>query len=275
MRKPALRRSTTESIGPSRAQREPRPENSSGSTQHAAKFASRDALVLEHLSLTRTIAIQIHANLPIHVDLDDMVHAGALGLIDAAHKFDADKHVLFSSYAKHRIRGAILDSLRQLDWASRDMRRQQKKVEAATAALTAKLERAPTETELAEKMGMGIDRWRAMMLDVRNLGPVSVSAHANEDTDLPAPDFPSNPDTQPDSICVQEQLRGVLGEAVRTLSERYQQVVVLYYVKELTMKEIGRTLGINESRVSQINKSALEKMAIVLQSNGINSIRAF
>ena len=94
-------------------------------------------MVLEHLPLVKAIAVRVHENLPVHVDLDDLVHAGILGLFDAANKFDSGKQVAFSSYAKHRIKGAILDSLRQLDWASRDLRRRHKQVEAATRELAA------------------------------------------------------------------------------------------------------------------------------------------
>ena len=97
--------------------------------------ARRDRVVLEHLALVRAIAVRVHENLPVHVDLDDLVHAGILGLFDAASKFNPDKQVVFSSYAKHRIKGAILDSLRQLDWASRDLRRRHKQVEAVTREL--------------------------------------------------------------------------------------------------------------------------------------------
>lgn len=241
----------------------------------AAKLARRDSVVLEHLPLVKAIAVRVHENLPVHVDLDDLVHAGILGLFDAASKYNPEKQVAFSSYAKHRIKGAILDSLRQLDWASRDMRRRHKQVEAATRDLAATLQRTPTEAEVAEKLGMDVDRWRNMMLDLRNVGLISASTRSNDSEDLPAPDFPSNPETQPDSICAREQLRSVLGDAVKTLPERYQKVVLLYYTNEMTMKEIGGILGINESRVSQIHKSALEKMQVVLQANGISSSQAF
>ncbi len=244
--------------------------------EHASvRLARRDRVVLEHLALVKAIAIRVHENLPVHVDLDDLVHAGILGLFDAANKFNPDKQVVFSSYAKHRIKGAILDSLRQLDWASRDMRRRHKQVEAATRDLSATLQRTPTESEVAEKLGMDVDRWRNMMLDLRNVGLVSASTRSNEVDDLPAPEFPSKPETQPDSICAREQLKHVLGDAMKTLPERYQKVVLLYYTNEMTMKEIGGVLGINESRVSQIHKSALEKMAVVLQGNGITSSQAF
>ena len=240
-----------------------------------AKKARRDRIVLEHLPLVKAIAVRVHENLPVHVDLDDLVHAGVLGLFDAASKFNPDKQVAFSSYAKHRIKGAILDSLRQLDWASRDLRRRHKQVEAATRELASTLQRTPTEQEIAEKLGMDVERWRNMMIDLRNIGLISASTRTNENEDLPAPDFPSKPETQPDSICAREQLRGVLGIAIKTLPERYQKVVTLYYTNELTMKEIGGILGINESRISQIHKAALEKMASALEANGITSSQAF
>jgi RNA polymerase sigma factor FliA len=240
-----------------------------------AKLARRDRVVLEHLPLVKAIAVRVHENLPVHVDLDDLIHAGILGLFDAANKYNPEKQVVFSSYAKHRIKGAILDSLRQLDWASRDMRRRHKQVEAATRDLSSRLQRAPTEAEVAEKLGMDVDRWRTMMLDLRNVGLISASTRSNEGDDLPAPDFPSNPETQPDSICAREQLRSVLTVAMKTLPERYQKVVLLYYTNEMTMKEIGGVLGINESRVSQIHKSALEKMQTALQASGITSSQAF
>jgi RNA polymerase sigma factor for flagellar operon FliA len=241
----------------------------------ASKTAKRDRIVLEHLPLVKAIAVRVHENLPVHVDLDDLVHAGVLGLFDAASKFNPEKQVAFSSYAKHRIKGAILDSLRQLDWASRDLRRRHKQVEAATRELAATLQRNPTEAEVAEKLGVDMDRWRQMMVDLRSVGLVSASARVQDHEDLPAPDFPSKPDTQPDNMCAREQMRGVLSTAMKALPERYQKVVFLYYTNEMTMKEIGGVLGINESRVSQIHKSALEKMQVVLQASGIRSSYAF
>jgi RNA polymerase sigma factor for flagellar operon FliA len=121
----------------------------------------RDQLVLDHLSLVKAIALRVHESLPVHVDLDDLVHAGVMGLFDAATKYDSHKEVAFKSYAKHRIKGSILDSLRQLDWASRDLRKRHKQLEAATRELTALLERAPTEVEIAGKMGVDLERWRS------------------------------------------------------------------------------------------------------------------
>lgn len=240
-----------------------------------SSYAIRDRVVLENLPLVKAIAIRVHESLPVHVELDDLVHAGILGLFDAATKFNPYKQVAFSSYAKHRIKGAMLDSLRQLDWASRDMRRRHKQVEQVTRDLCAELHRNPTEDEVAQKMGVEVSRWRQMALDLRNVGLISASSRPNENDDLPAPDFPGSPDTQPDSMCAREQMREKLELAMSALPERYRKVVTLYYSNELTMKEIGGMLGINESRVSQIHKSALEKMAAVLMSNGITSAGAF
>jgi RNA polymerase sigma factor for flagellar operon FliA len=204
-----------------------------------------------------------------------LVHAGILGLFDAATRFNPEKQVAFSSFAKHRIKGAILDSLRQLDWASRDLRRRHKQVEAVTRDLAAELQRAPSETEIAGRLGIDMDRWRQMMVDLRNVGLISADTRATDHEDLPAPEFPSAPETQPDHMCSREQLREALGRAMTSLPDRYKQVVMLYYTNDMTMKEIGGVLGINESRVSQIHKAALEKMNLALCGAGIFSASAF
>lgn len=257
------------------AKKQERLSASSSDKKKAAKLELRDRVVMEHLPLVRAIAVRVHEGLPVHVELDDLVHAGILGLFDAATKYNPNKKVAFSSYAKHRIKGAILDSLRQMDWASRDMRRRHRQVEQITRDLCALLHRQPTEDELAERLGVAVSRWRQMALDLRNVGLVSADTRSHEQEELPPPDYPGSPETQPDHMCAREQLRQRLEQAMSVLPERYRKVVVLYYSKELTMKEIGGLLGINESRVSQIHKAALEKMAAVLQENGITSARAF
>src|SRR6266700_6358323 len=125
----------------------------------------RDRIVLDHLPLVKAIAIRVHESLPVHVDLDDLIHAGVMGLFDAVAKYDDAKNVAFHAYAKHRIKGAILDSLRQLDWASRDLRRRQKQVESVSRDLAVKLGRNPNDAEVAEGLGVGIDRWRRMQME--------------------------------------------------------------------------------------------------------------
>jgi RNA polymerase sigma factor for flagellar operon FliA len=234
----------------------------------------RDQIVLDHLSLVKAIAIRVHENLPVHVDLDDLVHAGVLGLMDAVEKFDSSKNVAFQAYAKHRIKGAILDSLRELDWASRDMRKRQKRMDEVTRDLSMKLGRTPTEGELAKGMGVEVERWRRMVGEMRTVGLVSTTVQTADDQDR-TQEFPDTPEGQPDRVCARSQLRSTLARAIGVLPERYQKVVFLYYTNEMTMKEIGAILGVNESRVSQIHKTALKKMATALESAGIHSAAAF
>jgi len=233
----------------------------------------RDQIVLDHLSLVKAIAIRVHENLPVHVDLDDLIHAGVMGLFDAVTKYDGTKNVVFHSYAKHRIKGAILDSLRQLDWASRDLRRRQKQLESTTRDLASKLGRTPYGAEVADRLGVGIDRWHRIQMEMRTAGPTSISPNPDQDRER-TQEFAATADYQPDRMCERSQLRSTLARAIGTLPARYQRVVFLYYTNEMTMKEIGDVLGVNESRVSQIHKTALQKMAGVLQSEGIHSMAA-
>jgi RNA polymerase sigma factor for flagellar operon FliA len=230
----------------------------------------RDQIVLDHLSLVKAIAIRVHESLPVHVDLDDLVHAGVLGLFDAVEKYDDAKNVTFPSYAKHRIKGAILDSLRQLDWASRDLRRRQKQMDTATRDLATKLGRNPTETEVAGQMGLSPERWRRVQIELRTVGVVSATPNPDQERDR-IQEFAAAPDFRPDRMTERKQLQTTLARAIGSLPERYQKVVFLYYTNDMTMKEIGAVMGVNESRVSQIHKTALKKMAVLLESEGICS----
>ena len=233
----------------------------------------RDQIVLNHLPLVKAIAIRVHENLPVHVDLDDMIHAGIMGLFDAVVKYDHSKNVMFHAYAKHRIKGAILDSLREMDWATRDQRRRQKQVETTTRDLTAELGRLPQEGEVADKMGLDMSQWSKMQMELRTISFVSSLPISDEERDHHL-EFASEPDARPDRICERQELQTTLARAVRKLPERYQKVVFLYYSNEMTMKEIGNLMGVNESRVSQIHKIALKKLATELEGEGICSAQA-
>ena len=245
------------------------------STRRKAKVSQqvRDQIVLDHLPLVKCIAIRVHENLPVHVDLDDLIHAGVMGLFDAVTKYDGAKNVVFHAYAKHRIKGAILDSLRQLDWASRDLRKRQKKVDATVRELSTKLGRTPSDTEVAQEMGVGLERWRRMQMEMRTVGPVSSTPAPDQEGER-TQEFAEKPDYQPDHIVEHKELQSTLARAIGTLPARYQKVVSLYYTDDMTMKEIGNVLGVNESRVSQIHKTALLKMQAALQSEGL-SMAAF
>ena len=233
--------------------------------------SSRDQLVLDHLPLVRAIAVRVYENLPMHVELEDLVHAGILGLFDAAHKFDGSKQVIFRGYAKHRIKGAILDSLREMDWASRDLRRRHKRLEEVTRELSAVMERNPTEVEIAEKMGMDLPRWRQVALELRMVGFLSASTRMIDHEEGPAPEFPATSDSNPGVMAGRRQLESVLAAALGELPPRYREVITHYYNGGKTMREIGEAMGVNESRVSQIHKAALERLAESLQASGIRS----
>ncbi|MFL6449293.1 MAG: sigma-70 family RNA polymerase sigma factor [Bryobacteraceae bacterium] len=238
-------------------------------------FATRDELITEHLHLVNSIATQVRRSLAVHVELDDLVHSGMMGLFDAATKYTSDKEVAFSTYAKHRIRGAILDGLRQLDWASRDLRKRYKQVDAKRKELAETLKREATDVEVAQALGLDSKRWQSLMVDFRNMGAAANQSRAERDDEQPLQDAPCSPANGPDQVFARAEMRNKLGFALQNLPQRYQDVVTMYYEQDLTMKEIGKLLGVNESRVCQIHKSALLRMQSALQNNGVQSASAF
>ena len=237
----------------------------------AELFSRRDQLISEHLHLVKATARRVQRSLGVHVELEDLAHAGILGLFEAASKYQDDKQIPFPVYAKHRIRGAILDSLRQLDWASRDARKHYKQMETVTQDLTTKLGRTPTQPEIAEAMGVDAKRWQSLMIDFRSFGLASVQQRSVDRDDLPSKEIPACPKNSPDQLLEQSEMKRTLEVAMQDLPERYRQVVTMYYVADMNMKEIGGMLGVNESRVSQIHKSALAKMQVTLGKNGVRS----
>ena len=237
-------------------------------------FATRDQLISENLSLVNSVAAQVQRSLAVHVELDDLVHSGMMGLFDAATKFSADKEVAFTTYAKHRIRGAILDGLRQLDWASRDLRKRFKQVESLRKELAVDLHREPTDVEVAAAMGLDARRWQALMVDFRNMGSAANQTRTEREDEQPLQDAPSSPEYGPDQVFARSEMRSKLGFAMQSLPKRHKEVVTMYYERDLTMKEIGSLLGVNESRVSQIHKSALTRMQSALAGSGVRSASA-
>lgn len=236
--------------------------------------ARRDQLITEYLPMVTAVAAHIRRSIPVHVEMDDLANAGVMGLLEAASKYEEDKNVAFPVYARHRIRGAILDSLRQMDWAPRDLRKRYKQMEAVTRDLAAKLKRDPSELEIAQAMGLDARRWQALMVDFRGLA-VAAAQMRPETSEQPVQDAAASPKNTPDQVFARSELKHKLLSAMATLPERYRQVVSLYYERDMTMKEIGGLLGVNESRVSQIHKSALERMQSVMSQTGICSAAAF
>lgn len=224
--------------------------------------AERERVLMEQLPQVRYIARRIHDRLPRHVPLEDLIHAGVVGLIDALSKFDQSKHVQFSSYAKFRIRGAILDSLRELDWSPRELRRKGRMVEQAYSQLSGKLGRAPNDGELAQDLGLELRELQSLLaeLDGLELGSLRVeSPRDGKEEDL-TDHVAGSPEETPFFFCLRSEMKHLLAQAIGELAEKEQRVLALYYYEELTMKEVGEVLGIGESRVSQIHSLAMVRL---------------
>lgn len=225
----------------------------------------RDRLLLEHLPTVRYLARRIHERLPQHVDLDDLISAGVVGLIDAFSKFDHNKQVQFKSYAQFRIRGAILDSLRTLDWSPRELRRKGRAVEEAIRAATQKLGRVPSEQEIATELDLSLADYQQLLGELKGLEIGSLHMERTEDSgDEELAYIPGSPDEDPLFRCLQGEMKQRLADAIDELPEKERLVLTLYYYEELTMKEIGLTLGVVESRVSQIHSSAVVRLRVAL-----------
>jgi RNA polymerase sigma factor FliA len=228
----------------------------------------KEQLILDHLPLVRPIAARIRTKLPVHVESEELIHDGICGLVDAARRFDITRNVPFAAYAKHRIRGAILDGLRRLDPGSRDLRAKAKRVDAAVCDLGNRLGRTPTTAEVAAETGIA----------THELGQLSASRVAtgtvhdrSENSGVSPSDLKAYETSHTDVIVARKELRVALGMAMESLPRRDRQIAMLYHWRYATMREIGGLFKINESRVSQIHWRALERMAVALRSIGIAS----
>jgi RNA polymerase sigma factor FliA len=230
-----------------------------------ATATERDLLLMEHLPTVRYLARRIHERLPQHVELDDLVSAGVVGLIDAFSKFDHGKKVQFKSYAQFRIRGAILDSLRTLDWSPRELRRKGRAVEEAIRAVTQRIGRSPSEQEIAGEMELSLADYQGLLGDLKGLEIGSLHMERSEDSgDEELAYIPGSPEEDPLFRCLKGEMKQRLADAIDELPEKERMVLTLYYYEELTMKEIGLTLGVVESRVSQIHSSAVLRLRTAL-----------
>ena len=231
----------------------------------ATREAEQEQLMIEHLPTVRYVARQIHERLPQHVEFDELISAGTLGLIDASRKFNPDKNVQFRSYAQFRIRGAILDSLRTLDWSPRELRRKGRAVEEATRALTSRAGRAPGEAEVAGEMGLALGEYQQLLGELKGLEISTLNAERSEESGEEELAFVAGKATDdPLYQCLEGEARTRLSAAIEKLAERERLVMTLYYYEERTMKEIGLILGVVESRVSQIHASAVEHLRVLL-----------
>jgi RNA polymerase sigma factor for flagellar operon FliA len=232
-------------------------------TNSVVQASSSDELVLQELSQVYYIASRIRERLPQHVELEDLVSAGVVGLIEASRSFNEAKNAQFKTFAKFRIRGAILDSLREVDWGSRLMRRRGREIAEATTKLEARLGRKPVEAEIAAEMNFDIDYLRKITAQLDTLHITSQRAVASDDSSEMIDLIEAAPDLDDPSafdLCLKGEMRTHLAEAISKLSEREQLILSLYYREELTMKEIAKVVGVALSRVSQIREAAVTKL---------------
>jgi RNA polymerase sigma factor for flagellar operon FliA len=218
-------------------------------------------VVVKLLSLVQQVAFEMRQHLPPHVEVDDLAGAGVLGLLDAVRKFDAGKHVKIETYARHRIRGAILDSLRSLDTASRPMRRKNKKAEQVYGELEARAGRPVDDAEMACAMGISLKKWYRTVQELQTMGIDWLRPSQIADTPLPnVENLPAeNAENQVD-LCYRREQRELLARALEQLSERERTVITLYYERDMTMKDIGNQLGVDESRVCQLHSAAVSHL---------------
>jgi len=226
----------------------------------------QEHLLLENMPMVRFHARRIHDRLPQHVELDDLISAGMLGLIDALAKFDAKKKVQFRSYAQFRVRGAILDSLRLIDWSPRELRRKGRGIEEAIRTLTSKNGCVPGEQEIAAEMRLSLDEYQQLLGELKGLEIGTLHVEHNEDSgEEELAYIPGRPEEDPLFRCLRGELENHLTDAIAHLPERERLVMTLYYYQEMTMREIGLALGVVESRVSQIHVSAVIHLRTALK----------
>ncbi len=223
--------------------------------------ALRNRLLEHYLNLVRYTADRVYSKLPEEVELDDLISAGTFGLMDAINAFDLGRGVKFETYCGQRIRGAILDELRSMDWVPRLVRSRAHKLEDARAALEMELGRKPTEQELAKKMRLSLREFRHLQRDARAVGLVSLSRKFFEtDSNRDVREIDVLEDKRSENPFEHFQSKDVKEWLTRGLSRAERLIIILYYFEEMTMKEIGETLALSESRVSQMHSAILERL---------------
>jgi RNA polymerase sigma factor for flagellar operon FliA len=220
----------------------------------------QEKLVLSHMDDVRQLARSIVRRLPASVQIDDLIQAGCIGLIDAAKRYGPSRNLPFRQYARIRITGAIFDSLRELDWASRYFRTRQQKLDNATRSLESKLGRKPESTEISDSLGMDLNTFYEFAQAVQDRQEVDFEPQEEGAGRSILESVADDPEKRPDAICHQSQSRNALRKFIAQLPSDEANVVILYYFKDWTMARIARSIGKTESRVSQIHGKAVEHL---------------
>ncbi len=226
----------------------------------------RERLILEYAGLVKIVAGKLSMYLGYNVEYDDLVGYGTFGLIDAIDKFDYDKGVKFETYASLRIRGAILDQIRKMDWVPRTLRQKQRRLDAVYQKLESQAGRMATDEEVARELEISVEELESWQAQTQIGGLVSLDECMEQGE--PKFDSPASEDyIQPERIVERKELKEILAKTLKELTEKEQKVIYLYYYEDLTLKEISAILEVSESRVSQLHTKALQKMRLKLGGN--------
>lgn len=219
----------------------------------------REELITQHLPKVKYIADRLATRLPSTVERDDLYGAGVLGLVDAVERFDPSRGIAFTTFAERRVRGAMLDNLRSLDWAPRNLRRRAREIRGASDQLEQETGRVPTDLEISERLNVTIDEVQHSNQELQNVRLESLD-ESDPETGLSLGDLIRDESASQADETEKSEFKRLLTSAVGGLPERERQVVALYYIEELTMKEIGAVLGVTESRVSQLRSQATNRL---------------
>jgi RNA polymerase sigma factor for flagellar operon FliA len=230
----------------------------------------RDYFIKQYAPLVKYVAGKIAIGMPQNVEFDDLVGFGVFGLLDAIEKFDPEKHVKFKTYAVTRIRGAIYDELRSIDWVPRSVRQKTREIEEVVYHLESNLGRAATDAEIAAKMGISIDEFNKNIYKISTSSILSLNDlwYTGEDNDKVSivESIESPQSLNPDVIVEKEEIKKVIVQAINELPDKEKKVLVLYYYEDLTLKEIGKILEVTESRISQLHTKAIMRLRAKLVS---------
>jgi RNA polymerase sigma factor for flagellar operon FliA len=234
------------------------------------RHISRESLLVEMLPLVQRVAFNIRKHLPAHVEADELAANGVLGLVDAVAKFDPSKGVKLEAYARHRVRGAILDGLRRADTASRDMRRKNKRIQTLYRELESKLGRHVRDEEMAKALGMNLGQWHQALNEIQNVaidwGSRILTAGRTTKLQSADPEFLADNSDDPFDLCYRREQHEILDHVFSRLPNREQQIITLLYRHGLTMRQIATRLHVDESRISQIHSVALGRLKASVDS---------
>mgnify|MGYP004592132237 FL=1 len=220
----------------------------------------REKIILEYAPLVKVVAGRLSMYLGYSVEYDDMVSYGVFGLIDAIDKFDMTKEVKFETYASLRIRGAILDQIRKMDWIPRTIRQRQKQIDSVMKDIEQRTGREATDEEVAEGLGISCDEVLEWQSQLKANNVISLNEYVEQGSDISSDKNPTGSYEMPEAVVEKSELKEMLEEALELLTEKEKKVVLLYYYEDLTLKEISRVLEVSESRISQLHTKALQKM---------------